>query len=84
MKKPIMRKFGIISLVVAILITVYTLATSKSRFMNYEDDTNCTQCSMISNDFIKGDTSKRLYVVEDTTSGVVWIGIPGINQIGKK
>jgi hypothetical protein len=39
---------------------------------------------MISNDFIKGDTSKRLYVVEDTTSGVVWIGIPGINQIGKK
>lgn len=31
--------------------------------------------------FIKGDTSRGVFVLEDTATGMVWIGIPGVNRI---
>jgi len=32
---------------------------------------------------INGDTTRNLYIVEDTSTGMVWIGVPGINRIKK-
>lgn len=32
---------------------------------------------------INGDTTRSVYVLEDSTTGMVWIGIPGVNRIRK-
>lgn len=32
---------------------------------------------------INGDTTRNLYILEDTSTGMVWIGVPGINRIKK-
>lgn len=32
---------------------------------------------------INGDTTKRIYVLEDSFSGIVWVGIPGKNVLKK-
>jgi len=31
----------------------------------------------------EGDTTRRLYIVEDSLSGIVWVGIAGKNIINK-
>lgn len=30
---------------------------------------------------INGDTTKRIYVLQDSLSGIVWVGIPGKNVL---
>jgi hypothetical protein len=77
-------RFAIYMLVAAVALLSYAF------FFIKEDSDVCVKCngkvavSMGGNEHFIGDTTKRLYVIEDTTSGMVWIGVPGINQIGKK
>lgn len=35
----------------------------------------------ISSVSVRGDTLQRIYVVQDSSTGMVWVGIPGVNQI---
>jgi len=32
---------------------------------------------------INGDTTKKIYVLQDSLSGIVWVGIPGKNGLKK-
>lgn len=61
--------------IVSSLIFVYHLMFSNSikssKFIESKDESSV---------IIDGDTTKRLYFIKDTSTGMVWIGIPGINQ----
>lgn len=32
---------------------------------------------------INGDTAKKIYILQDSLSGIVWVGIPGKNGLKK-
>lgn len=61
--------------VVSSLIFVYHLMfsnpTRNSTFIESKDESSV---------IIDGDTTKRVYFINDTSTGMVWVGIPGINQ----
>ncbi len=30
---------------------------------------------------INGDTTRRIYLLQDSTNGMVWVGLPGVNVL---
>lgn len=60
----------IISLIFAYHVT-FSRNSKNSTVIESRDDSSV---------IINGDTTKRVYFLNDTSTGMVWIGIPGVNQ----
>lgn len=63
------------------IITAFEIVLSDMKGL---DSRTCVSCPNVvvstSMDSVKGDTSLGVYVIEDTLRGIVWIGVPGVNQ----
>lgn len=70
----IVATFGIVALCSVLGFWLYTNNEQK-KIIDINQDVDSV--------IVNGDTTKKLYVLEDTLTGMVWIGIPGVNRLKK-
>jgi hypothetical protein len=69
------------------LIVIGTIGLCINGYMLFTEEPNQTEHRIsVSTEYattmvINGDTTRRIYLLQDSTSGMVWVGLPGVNVI---
>ena len=64
--------------VLGLCINGYVLMTEESNQTEHKMRVSTEHATTI---LIKGDTTRRIYLLQDSTNGMVWVGLPGVNAI---
>jgi len=70
-----------------VLIVIGVIGLCINGYMLFMEESNTTEHRIhVSTEHsttmvINGDTTRRIYLLQDSTNGMVWIGLPGINAI---
>lgn len=70
-------------IIIAVAMVALVLAFGHWFYSNNEPERVTNISQDVDSVTINGDTTSNLYILEDTSTGMVWIGIPGINRINK-
>ncbi len=79
-KRSIFDSWLIITLLITSVVFCYAFYREYSKNSAAVENNKQDTVSTIE---IEGSKSS-LYVLEDTSTGMIWIGIPGINRVNKK
>jgi hypothetical protein len=69
------------------IIVVGVLGLCINGYMLFTEEPNQTEHRIrVSTEYattmvINGDTTRRIYLLQDSTNGMVWVGLPGVNVL---
>jgi hypothetical protein len=77
------QKRDMINFVWAVIFILIGAGIASLTFISGENSIVRAQSQTHAEFVISGDTTKRIYVLEDSITGMTWIGVPGKNVIKK-